>query len=100
MRSKIGGFVAAVALAAGAFVLTGPVGPAAAATCDVTGSYTGTTSSYARTGGTCSQARAFISRLNSSTGVVSTYYGSWRASGYSTVSASNGYPYNGGFQIR
>ncbi len=99
MKRRIAGFAAAAALAAAAFVAVGPVGPAAAASCDVIGSRSDTTASYARTGGTCSSIRAYISRLNPSTGVVSTYTGPWRASGYSTVTASNGYPYSGGFDV-
>lgn len=99
IKQKVAGMAAAAALAAGAIIALGPISPESAATCDVTGSRTNTTASYARTGGDCYAVRAYISRLNPTTGVVSTYTGTWRTSGYSTVTASNGYPYSGGFDI-
>ncbi|MFF3027205.1 hypothetical protein [Microbacterium sp. NPDC057944] len=92
--------MAAIALAAGALVAVGPANPAAAATCNTQGSNNATYSQYQRTGGTCSQVRAYVSRLIPSTGQIQTAVGSWRSSGYSSASASNGYAYNSGFDVK
>lgn len=91
---------AATALLATSIVVVGPTESAEAATCNVQGSRTATTAEYRRTGGTCSEVRAFIDRLNPSNGQVERYVGAWRSSGYSRVTASNGYPYGGGYQVQ
>lgn len=100
LATKLTSSVGAVALVVAALAVVGPASPALAATCNVTGWRSDTTASYERKGGDCHAIRAYISRLNPSTGVVSTFTGSWRTSGTSTVTASSGYSYGGGYHIQ
>lgn len=99
LATKLTSSAGAVALVVAALAVVGPASPAFAATCNVTGWRSDTTASYERKGGDCYAIRASVSRLNSSTGVVTAYKGAWKSSGISTVTASNGYAYGGGYDI-